>query len=274
MQTIMASTTRNASVRPSGKTFQPALLQALFNLTGGQPNRLCQTSLAITETCRVSGIGENDHGTQESSGKPWVYTWIQVAWSDLRRLGQGIDDAPRGRWGLTPSGVAAAQALSNLTDSIQAGIVAKPVSVQSFAVPSVLAEVAPILADNPKVFHEDEHIVKLAILRTSCFKSYSQRSPVCAGCSLQGPCRDAQNTELAAMAVQWRVLANKPVLTAADVAAMPAAKVKHDNKGIEDIICAVEAICSRCDKVIAKGADCHYIQAANGESLMFHTGCK
>lgn len=258
--------------RPTAATFQAPLLKVLHRLTGGQANRLVQMDQAITATCLESGIGENDHGTQASSGKPQVQVWIQVAWHDLKTLGQGVSDAPRGRWGLTPAGIAAAAALNSQP---AAPVAAEPPKATPPVVRKDAIDIAQFQTPPSKVdaFDTDPHIMALAIARTPCFKDYSARSPVCAGCSLQGPCRTAQGVELATLAAQWRVLATSARLVPVQAKEEAPKPVKHDNTGSERIICAVESICCRCNQTMAKDSECWYIQRPNGESVLFHLTC-
>lgn len=262
--TTMTTMTTTAQ-RPTGATFKDPLLQVLARLTGGQPNRLVEMEKAITEVCLLTGIGQMDHGVQASSSKPQVVVWIQVAWQALKDGGLAAKDPPRGRWGLSPAGIAAAQGTSTIQPAAPKVVMAQVAVAAGDPLPPAIA------ATLPDAFHTDPYIRKLAMDRTPCLGAHSTRSPVCAVCTLQTPCRTLQNQALHVLAAQWKLSLDKPK-TSGKVPDQPAAKKVWDNDGSDRIICAVEAVCCRCNKVVPKDAECFY-QQKDAESSIFHVEC-
>lgn len=261
---------------PTASTFRDPLLKVLGIMSGLVAGTTVKADDAVTRVCAETGIDENAHGTDNSTGRPQVRVWVIQAFNRKLRK-EGLAEAPlRGNWSLTDEGVKVASLL--LGGTLPAPVVAPmpedefdalldsvatsdpepeaPVEPEPAPVLPAISEggagVAWSLGVQVNTYNADPYIRGLAVAQTKCFGRYSDRSDVCDGCSLSGSCKAETVTLMAAVAARLRqrdAVAKQRAEEAARRAAMPnpppAPQTPPTNTAdadldIDDILAAIE----------------------------------
>jgi hypothetical protein len=165
----------------SAKTFYTPVLLALFDLSKGKAGQIVSHSAVYAPAARKAGMSLDAHG-DTSEGKPKVTRWIQEAVKGLRKK-HLMDSPAKGQWALTLPGLQRALHLRS-----EAAPAPQP------RVQPTTSNPAPALQGH--TYHPDPYIRELAVKGTPCFGGFSDRSPVCQTCPLQGACLNAVSVEL------------------------------------------------------------------------------
>ena len=252
--------------------FHDPLLRVLGSLTNFTANTAVKASDTYKPLMDLLGIGSlNAHGVNKASGQPQVVRWIQWANTDLRKA--GLTSAPpktRGKWMLTPAGVAKAREL------------AAP-QVPADTPDSDMPDTPDSDMQDTSAYHADPYIRSLAIKQTPCFGAYSpHKSAVCSKCPLASDCQSYQHNLLSSIAAR---LAREDEAgqdtgtqdTGEDGDEDPAQSrfPNLDFKSMEIIRSPVEAVCAGCQEPIERGERCRWAEELPGtmDGGLFHLSC-
>ncbi|MFA6234094.1 MAG: hypothetical protein WC824_07880 [Bacteroidota bacterium] len=280
--------TPDAPMKMGAKKFRDPLVLVLGELGGMKPKQEIDHKIVYAALCKKMDLTIGQFGEQKGSGTPWVELWTQWAFKDLAEAIPPLTiRMGKGKWALTPHGVAKARDLVGKTENTFSG---------------APMETSPVgNVKDGSAYHFDPYIRSLAIQETKCHDYFSDQSPICSECPIQGPCQNAQakafsdlartlSAEDATNAAALKAeMARKATLEAAKAAAAlhpgPALPVSSSAKvtppvstqakftGGQRIICAQGAICKKCNTNMAKGSDVIWIRGAGGTSGIFHSAC-
>jgi len=266
---------------PKGaKQFREPLMQALGDLSGMKANVAVDHRSAYEVICKRMGITLDQFGCQGGTGAPWVERWTQWAFKNLTDMVPPLTVAMgKGKWALTPHGIAKVLALSSGVD-------------MNIPIPeTVNVDVSPYL--------RDPYIRSLAIPETKCYDNFSDQSPICEDCPLQSGCQNAQlaafsdlarsliiEDEKSAKALKdemekkatgaaaLKATANRPPDPVKPTVPAPTpAKTPGVLSAPQRVLCAQSALCSECNQEITQGADCIWVRGVKGGAGLYHVSC-
>lgn len=287
-----------APSKPTAKTFQDPLLRVLGSLTdytAGVSVKYTDTYMPTMGLLDITSLDQ--YGVNDKTNTPWVAKWIQWAFRNLRKQGM-TELAGRGKWALTAKGVNAAEQLPTGDGWAPARATAKPITPATQVVP-VSVNVGP--GNDETAYHPDDYIRVLAVQSSTCYGGFTDRSPLCADCPIQGGCRNfmaAQLSKLAGTLAEQDAQAVTKAQTPPK--ADPKSKAQDDTPkaqddadgplagsarklspeeirdlGIEEInMMVVEGECARCGQPIDKGSPALWQPATDTDpGGLFHHAC-
>ena len=232
----------------SAVSFRDPLICALAEMAENTTDPVRHTD-TYDKVLSLMGIPDKDaYGSNDGSGQPMVYKWIQWANKALRK--QGLTELKgRGLWALTTKGLARASELT------------------SDAVSEELTSAAPKYSDDP-------YFVSLACQSTLCFGKYSSHaSAVCVDCPLKNVCRDQQNADYARLALVLNAEDDaSDASDALDVPEAPPNSTNIDFSKADVITSRVDIICEACGKLVLKNEQCRWL-SEDKHSGIFHMKC-
>lgn len=273
----------------SANDFRDPLLRVLGKMaefSSGVPVQGTDTYDAVLD---LMGITDPlAYGTNGASNQPWTYKWIQWANTNLRKAGL-TENAKRGYWQLTPSGVQAALQVARLAGDNIVQTAGDTMQTATAAVDSTPLVVPATVVPQGRHYHDDPYIVSLAATKMACFGAYSPHaSAVCRDCPMVTECRNKMAAHLSVLAVTLMTedlkeaqAANtpRPPVNKAQEQADPAptnkVKVAHIDFSTADVIKSiVESNCMACGGVIREKERCRWLDSVDGgDGGLFHLGC-
>jgi hypothetical protein len=219
--------------------FAQPLLQAMYDLTGGQANVKINHKAATEATCKLMGLSLDSNGSQPATGQFWNVRWTSLAMLDHRK--DGLMDYPvKGQWVLTPKGVSklsgsvVASALAAIDEAEKVIEATKPARVAKAVAAPVAAPVvetpAPLAID-PDMLETptedgaaaDHYLLSLQLKDATCFGYWTPKSEACKACPLATRCADAKHAVLAKLAAKLAADAKTAKAVAPAAPAVPAA---------------------------------------------------
>lgn len=267
----------------SAKHFRDDLLIVLGQLTGWKTSQAVEHDKVYEPVCKRMGIPDvYAHGVNDASGQPMVVKWIQ--WAHKAAMQQGFTTSPqRGRWALTPLGVAEAGRLMSGSDDL---VVPATPATETMKEPAMEAQVVELHPHQEDGYHPDPYIRSLAAKSTPCFGHYSDKSSVCGRCPIQGPCQNFMASDLSRVA---RLLAEEVTSEVMDVALDEALSggtphprnpsgpvpIITSSRRVTRIENVKEAVCEHCRQTIPRGVYIYWVRPGTTDKVkgVFHESC-
>lgn len=251
-------TTAELTEAPTAAFFREPLLRALGRLTIHEPGSFSMERV-LAEVYQDTGYTEDQFGVDIPTGSPRLRVVLQQTFHKNLKAHGLADTADRGMWLLTDAGCRAAAALllGGGPATSEGGV-----------------GLAWTLGPQVNSYSDDAYIQGVAITSTPCFGEFSDRSDVCAQCTLSGACKAAVLQRIAATSVLLRTRAEAAAKAAAeaarkaaepppptpvpavdqdDIEAIIRAIDEHPVAGARQLATPVASVCAKCNAKIDKG---------------------
>ena len=254
--------------RYTAKSFHDALILCLGRLSNFTPDQINPMKAVIEAVLRVSKLDAEALG--EKYDKLETHRLIQLAFRSQRTLAKPLTVSPsKGKWALTPRGVARARVLH--------------VPRQPGRRPSVPLHPDPKVqektdktqvydTDKTQVYDTDTYLRSLAIAKSPCFGIlYDSANSTCQSCLFEKDCHEALWERCAKVAVNFAkaLESQKPEVlssysatkakTAAPAESSPLILTQDEMNRAARIKVATRLVCQLCEKGIKKDSHGYFI---------------